>query len=42
MAPTNPTDSAIEADNGDVAVDTRVAAGPPKAQSMRQFKLSEK
>jgi len=27
-APANPTDSAIEVDNGDLAVDTRTVAGP--------------
>jgi len=28
-APPNPEDSAIEADNGDVGIDTRSGAGPP-------------
>ena len=27
-APANPTDSAIEAEDGDIAVDTRAEAGP--------------
>jgi hypothetical protein len=30
-APANPTDSVIEADNGDLAVDTRAGAGPSRS-----------
>jgi hypothetical protein len=38
--PANLADSIIEADNGDLAVDTRAGRDPQEAQSLRQFKLS--
>ena len=39
---TTPTDSTIEADNGNVGVDTKAAAGLSKSSEPEEFKLSEK
>ena len=38
--PANPIDSAIEADNEDLAVDTRAGKDPQEVQSLWQLKLS--